>query len=230
MSGNRLWLVSRPAARLFASPACFYQPVFWPAWPAPEPTRACPSWIAISRRADRAPEDKVAAMAIISRSKTLLALALLILSGSAGALWWAVARPGDSQPMLATSAAAEDDPSNPIETTPPPPAASALDAQAALLPAPLAGIRLARQSLKRGGLGSKVHATFTVRNRHDFAIKDVEIQCAFRARDGYTTQRRRVIHDTIEPRSRETFANVLVGHINVTTTRGKCHLLGASRA
>ena len=75
-----------------------------------------------------------------------------------------------------------------------------------------------------------MHATFTVRNRHDFAIKDVEIECAFRGRNGYTTQRRHVLHDTIEPRSRETFANVLVGHINVTTTRGKCKLLGAQRA
>ena len=98
------------------------------------------------------------------------------------------------------------------------------------MPAPLAGVRLARQSLKRGGLGSRVHATFTVRNRLDYAIKDVEIVCAFRARDGYTTQRRRVLPDTIEPRHNETFANVLVGHINVTTTRGKCHLAGASRA
>jgi len=188
----------------------------------------------MGRCADRAPGDKAAAMAI-SRSKTLVAMLLLILAGATVALWLAAARQGTpaSMPLLAADAAAEDDPSNPVTPAPLSTVASpqaALDAQAALLPAPLSGIRLARQSLKRGGLGSKVRGTFTVRNRHDFAIRDVEIQCAFRARDGYTTQRRRVLPDTIEPRSRETFANVLVGHINVTTTRGKCRLLGAQRA
>jgi hypothetical protein len=174
----------------------------------------------------------------ISRSGILLAVPLLILSGATVALVWAAARPESSapEPMLAAGVADEDDSSNPVTATPPTstkpavPPASALDAQAALLPAPLSGVRLARQSLKRGGLGSRVRATFTVRNRHDFAIKDVEIECAFRGRNGYTTQRRHVLPDTIEPRSRETFSNVLVGHINVTTTRGKCRLTGASRA
>jgi hypothetical protein len=191
--------------------------------------------MAISRRADRAPAHKVAAMAIISRSRTLLAMALLMLSGAAALLWVTTRHEGPAPaPLLAASAAADDDPSNPVDTAAPSPAqpaaANALDAQAALLPAPLSGIRLARQSLKRGGLGSKVRGTFTVRNRLDFAIKDVEIECAFRARDGYTTKRRHVLPDVIDGRSRETFANVLVGHINVTTTRGKCHLTGASRA
>uniref|UniRef100_Q07N45 Uncharacterized protein n=1 Tax=Rhodopseudomonas palustris (strain BisA53) TaxID=316055 RepID=Q07N45_RHOP5 len=195
--------------------------------------------------------SKAAAMAI-SRSRSLWAMLLLILAGSTvallGAAVWAVGWQSDAAPRpgltaSATSAPAEDDPSNSpsnslangvAATAPAPtataPSANALDAQAALMPAPLSGIRLARQSLKRGGLGSRVRATFTVRNRHDFAIKDVEIQCAFRSRNGYTTQRRHVLHDTIEPRSRETFSNVLVGHINVTTTRGRCKLLGAQRA
>jgi hypothetical protein len=194
----------------------------------------------LRRSADPAPEDKAAAMAI-SRSRTLLAVPLLMLSSAAVVVVvvvWTAARPAPSppEPMITASVADEDDPSNPITAAPSPaaesaaPTAGALDAQAALLPAPLSGVRLARQSLKRGGLGSRVHGTFTVRNRLDFAIKDVEIECAFRGRGGYTTQRRRVLADTIEPRSRETFSNVLVGHINVTTTRGKCHLTGASRA
>ena len=55
---------------------------------------------------------------------------------------------------------------------------------------PLSQVRLVRQSLKRSGLGARVFATVTVRNRHEYAIKDVEILCAFRGRDGYVTARR----------------------------------------
>ena len=101
--------------------------------------------------------------------------------------------------------------------------------QAAMAAVPLSQVRLVRQSLKRSGLGARVLATVTVRNRHQYAIKDVEILCAFRGRDGYVTTRRRVLPEVIEARSRETFANVLVGHINVVTTRGRCKLVGASR-
>jgi hypothetical protein len=236
MSGNRLWLVSRPAAQLLAARFAFTNRFFGPS--ALLRNQSTPPGVAEHQvpMRRRAPEDEVAAMAI-SRSKSLWATLLVILAGSTPALLWALGRQSDPAPgpVLAASATAEDDPSNPVDTAAASPAESApstgtLDAQAALVPAPLSGIRLARQSLKRGGLGSKVRGTFTVRNRLDFAIKDVEIQCAFRGRDGYTTQRRRVLHDIIEPRSRETFSNVLVGHINVTTTRGKCRLLGAQRA
>ena len=104
-----------------------------------------------------------------------------------------------------------------------------VEPQAAMAAVPLSQVRLVRQSLKRSGLGARVFATVTVRNRHEYAIKDVEILCAFRGRDGYVTARRRVLPDVIEARSRETFANVLVGHINVVTTRGRCKLVGASR-
>lgn len=104
------------------------------------------------------------------------------------------------------------------------------ESQAALMAVPLSQVRLVRQSLKRSGLGSRVLATFTVRNRHDYPIKDLEVVCAFRGRDGYVTQRRRVLPDVIEARSRERLSNVLVGHINVLTTRGRCKLLAANRA
>ena len=83
--------------------------------------RALPSWLAINRRADRAPADKAAAMAI-SRSRSLLAALLLVLSGSTAALVWSAAghRAPSPAPVLAASAAEEDDPSNPITAVPSP--------------------------------------------------------------------------------------------------------------
>lgn len=160
----------------------------------------------------------------ISRRKIALVAALSVTIGAV--LLWAgsgdraaplqMAEPAPKSAPLNTGSdsAAQDDP---------------LDSQAAILPVPLSQVRLVRQSLKRSGLGARVLATVTVRNRHEYPIKDVEILCAFRGRDGYVTTRRRVLPEVIEARSRETFANVLIGHINVVTTRGRCKLIGASR-
>jgi len=46
-------------------------------------------------------------------------------------------------------------------------------------------------------MGSKALITFTLRNGNDYAVKDVQISCAFNRRDGsHLTDRARVIHDT----------------------------------
>ena len=55
---------------------------------------------------------------------------------------------------------------------------------------PLDGLKISAQSWRRGGLGSKALVTLTLRNRNDFAVRDVEIACAFSCRDGsYLTDR-----------------------------------------
>ncbi|ABD88069.1 hypothetical protein [Rhodopseudomonas palustris] len=159
----------------------------------------------------------------------------LLLSGIGG--WLLLAPQHLREPVglaEAAPAAAEDDGSNP--QTPPPavaPGRAPREAQA-MLPAaaaPLKRISLVRQSWKRGGMGSKALASFTVRNRNGFPIKDLEILCAFRSDDGsYATQRRRVLHETVKTRSRKTFTDTLIGHVNLNATYAKCRLLGASRA
>ena len=59
---------------------------------------------------------------------------------------------------------------------------------------PLDGLRISSQSWRRGGLGSKALITFTLRNGNDYAVKDIEIACAFARRDGsHLTDRKRVI-------------------------------------
>ena len=82
----------------------------------------------------------------------------------------------------------------------------------------------------RGGLGSNALVTFTLRNENDYAVKDVEIACAFSRRDGtHLTDRKRVIPDTVNMKSRKTFAHLHVGFVNIYANKAKCAPVAASR-
>jgi hypothetical protein len=95
---------------------------------------------------------------------------------------------------------------------------------------PIDGLKIASQSWRRGGLGSKVLVTLTLRNANDYAVKDIELACAFARRDGsHLTDRKRVITDTINMRSRKTYAGMLVGFVNINADKAKCSLVTASR-
>lgn len=95
---------------------------------------------------------------------------------------------------------------------------------------PIEGLRISSQSWRRGGLGSKALITFTLRNANDYAVKDIEIACAFARRDGsHLTARRRVIPDTVSTRSRKVYSGVLVGFVNVNANKAKCSVVTASR-
>lgn len=92
-------------------------------------------------------------------------------------------------------------------------------------------LRISSQTWRRGGLGSKALVTFTLRNDNDYAVKDVEIVCAFTRRDGSPlTERSRVLSDTVTMKSRKTFARVPVGFVNVNADQAKCSLVTARRA
>ena len=96
--------------------------------------------------------------------------------------------------------------------------------------APVNGLKISSQSWRRGGLGSKALVTLTVRNGNDYAVKDIEIFCSFTRRDGsHLTDRRRVIHETVNMKSRKTFARMHVGFVNVNANQAKCSLVTASR-
>jgi hypothetical protein len=96
--------------------------------------------------------------------------------------------------------------------------------------APVNGLKIASQSWRRGGLGSKALVTLTLRNRNDYAVKDIEIVCSFARRDGgHLTDRRRIIPDTIAMKSRKTIARLHIGFVNINANRAKCSLVAASR-
>ena len=95
---------------------------------------------------------------------------------------------------------------------------------------PLDGVKIISQSWRRGGLGSKALVTFTLRNANDYAVRDIEIACSFARRDGsHLTDRRRLIPDTVNMKSRKRYAGMLVGFVNVNANKAKCSVVTASR-
>jgi hypothetical protein len=139
----------------------------------------------------------------------------------------AAAAAPEPAPSPATGAAQDGSVPNPL----PPPVAALSPAEAPPEAAPVDGLKISSQSWRRGGLGSKALVTFTLRNRNDYPVKDIEISCAFTRRDGsHLTDRKRLIHDTLNMKSRKTFARLHVGFVNVNADRAKCSLVTASRA
>jgi hypothetical protein len=158
----------------------------------------------------------------------LIGLALVLVAGLGG--WMLLSGPGgptagDEPVQLATAAApspAEAAPQDGFSSNPEavPDEAAAVD-----------GLKISSQQWRRGGLGSKALVTFTLRNRNAYAVKDIEISCAFSRRDGsHLTDRTRVIHDTVKMRSRKTFARMHIGFVNVNADRARCSLVSARRA
>jgi len=98
-------------------------------------------------------------------------------------------------------------------------------------PTPLDKLRISSQTWRRGGLGSNALITFTIRNNNDYAVKDIEIACAFARGDGsHLTDRTRLLPGTIDMRSRKIFAHLHVGFVNINANRAKCAVVSASRA
>ena len=145
--------------------------------------------------------------------------AWMLLSGDAS-------KPAESAPVhLATAAAPE-----PASSSATDPTAAPLEAIAPVEAPAVDGLRIASQSWRRGGLGSNALVTLTLRNSNDYAVRDIEITCAFARRDGsHLTDRTRVIPDAVNRRSRRTFARMHVGFVNINADKAKCALVAASR-
>ena len=95
---------------------------------------------------------------------------------------------------------------------------------------PVNGLKISSQSWRRGGLGSKALVTFTLRNNNDYAVRDVEVACAFARRDGsHLTDRTRIVPGTVEMKSRKTFARLHIGFVNVNANKAKCAPVAANR-
>jgi len=97
-------------------------------------------------------------------------------------------------------------------------------------PAPADGVKISSQSWRRGGLGSNAFLTMTLRNANDFAVGDIEISCAFARSDGvHLTDRTRLIHASINGKSRKTLARLHVGFVNPNAAKASCSVVAASR-
>jgi hypothetical protein len=175
--------------------------------------------------------SKWATLPSVRTNLILLAIVLLIgfaawgmLSGSSDAESQRGTAP--SAVMVAQNASSTDPVNTPTRATLLAPVEAAAPAQAA----PVDGLKISSQFWRRGGLGSNAQVTFTLRNGNNYAVKDIEISCAFARRDGsHLTDRTRTIHDTVNMKSRRTFARLHVGFVNISADKAKCSLIAANR-
>ncbi len=118
---------------------------------------------------------------------------------------------------LQNDAPAAPDVASPVQATPGPPAVN--------------GLKISSQSWRRGGLGSNALVTFTLRNDNDYAVRNIEIACAFSRQDGaHLTDRKRLVPNLVVNRkSRKTVAQMHVGYVNVNANKAKCTLVTANR-
>jgi hypothetical protein len=163
-------------------------------------------------------------------------VAAIVISGSlAWVLWPTLSDAEDkpaSVPPVVVQAAGETATVTPAiaPATATPDATQAPTSTDAAAASPLDGLKISSQSWRRGGLGSKALITFTLRNANDYAVKDIEIACTFARRDGsHLTDRKRLIGEAVEMKSRKTFTRVHVGFVNVNADKAKCALVAASR-
>jgi hypothetical protein len=162
-------------------------------------------------------------VASVSLGRSLLWLLAAIIVGCGVWMLLPLSKGNSTEPVKPELATAETAPSGDAAPTP------ASEAQARAT-AELDRLRISSQTWRRGGLGSKALVTFTLRNDNDYAVKDVEIVCAFARRDGsHLTDRSRVLADTVGMKSRKTFARVPVGFVNVNADQAKCSLVAARR-
>lgn len=164
-------------------------------------------------------------------------LAAVVIAGSLAWVMWPTLSDAEDKPASVQSAVIQ--PAEATATVTPavvpatpaaPDAAQSSTAAEAPVASPLDGLKISSQSWRRGGLGSKALVTFTLRNANDYAVKDIEIACAFARRDGsHLTDRKRLIGEAIEMKSRRTFTRVHVGFVNVNADKAKCALVAASR-
>jgi hypothetical protein len=156
----------------------------------------------------------------------------MLLSGYASNVAESAGNSPESEPVqLAIAPAVEPAPSQPADTASDDiaPMPGSPEAAAPEPPPPVNGLKIASQSWRRGGLGSIALITFTLHNTNDYAVKDIQISCAFNRRDGsHLTDRARVIRDTVNMKSRKTFARLHVGFVNVNAHKAKCALVSAS--
>jgi hypothetical protein len=172
-------------------------------------------------------------MAMTTRVRSVAGLgagfAAVVIAGGLTWVMWPTLSDAEDKPASVESAVQPSEEAPALTPAVAPATAAAPDA-AQSSGSPLDGLRISSQSWRRGGLGSKALITFTLRNANDYAVKDIEIACAFARRDGsHLTDRKRMLGEAVEMKSRKTFTRVHVGFVNVNADKAKCALVAANR-
>ncbi|AWM08145.1 hypothetical protein [Bradyrhizobium symbiodeficiens] len=173
---------------------------------------------------------RIITIASVSFGRSLLWLLAAIIVGCGAWMLLPLSKGNSAEPAKAELAAVEAAPSADAAAAVSPVSEAQAAARSPAV-AELGRLRISSQTWRRGGLGSRALVTFTLRNDNDYAVKDVEIVCAFARRDGsHLTDRSRVLADPVSMKSRKTFARVPVGFVNVNADQAKCSLVAARRA
>ncbi|UPJ56012.1 hypothetical protein [Bradyrhizobium sp. 192] len=173
---------------------------------------------------------RIITIASVSFGRSLLWLLAAIIVGCGAWMLLPLSKGNSAEPAKAELAAVEAAPSADAAAAVSPVSEAPAAAKSPVV-AELGRLRISSQTWRRGGLGSRALVTFTLRNDNDYAVKDVEIVCAFARRDGsHLTDRSRVLADPVSMKSRKTFARVPVGFVNVNADQAKCSLVAARRA
>jgi hypothetical protein len=190
----------------------------------------------IASRADEGTAMRVAGWSFRDSRARLFVLPAIAIAGCA--TWLMLPGPSDaesqsapasSQLLYAQNVSLVDHAAAPAEATATEVATPLAETVVAEKPV-VDGLRIYSQSWRRGGLGSKALVTLTLRNTNDYSVKDIEIACAFARRDGsHLTERRRLLPDTVNMRSRKTYSGMLVGFVNVNANKAKCSAVAANR-
>ncbi|MGB8400823.1 hypothetical protein [Bradyrhizobium sp.] len=172
---------------------------------------------------------------VVASKARLAGWPAVALTAIGGAAWLMVSEPGGAEDQATPpSLVSPAQPATPGGTATPAAVATAATTPpepAAAEKLPIDGLKISSQSWRRGGLGSKALVTLTLRNGNEYAVKDIEIACAFARRDGsHLTARSRVIGDTIGMKSRKTYARMLIGFVNVNASKAKCSVVAANRS
>jgi hypothetical protein len=173
-------------------------------------------------------------MAMTTRARSVAGLgagfAAVAIVGGLTWVMWPTLSDAEDKPASVQSGVQPSEEAPALTPAVAPGTAAALDETQAAPTSPLDGLRISSQSWRRGGLGSKALVTFTLRNANDYAVKDIEIACAFARRDGsHLTDRKRLLGEAVEMKSRKTFTRVHVGFVNVNADKAKCALVAANR-
>lgn len=156
--------------------------------------------------------------------------AAIAIAGSLAWVLWPTLSDAEDKPDAIQSAVIQPADATPAPTTAAVPAAPDVAQAPVAAASPLDALKISSQSWRRGGLGSKALVTLTLRNGNDYAVKDIEIACAFARRDGtHLTDRKRLIGEAVEMKSRKTFTRMHVGFVNVNADKAKCALVAANR-
>ena len=179
----------------------------------------------ISRHFSGRPE--ATAVGYVRRGFVWLAAALMVGFAVWMMLFFYASHGAESEPVKLARAAAPEATGVAADGLPFDPATA--EAITPLQTAPVDRLKISSQSWRRGGLGSNALITFTLRNGNEYAVRDIGISCAFVRRDGsHLTDRTRTIHDTVNTKSRKTFARLHIGFVNINADKAKCSLVAAS--